>query len=493
MPLKTITNPQTGQTIQVAENALSPNTLNQYGGGVPQTPMPAPVPPAPPMPMQSAMPTPIAPPMPSSRPVPMPTPVPTPTPQESMMNQPNSVEIAPDVPEKKAPVFASGVQPTNQGGFNMNKPKPVNSFGLNKAYDDEKKAINEIGEARAEKELATGKVYEESRQQMESIDANRKEMTQAYNQEFEKYKTNIEALSAEASQGVDPRKYWKNKSSFGKVGAALSIMAGTMGTAINQAAGGRMNGNAALDIIMSQIDQDIQAQRDNIAQKGREAGTQQNLYQMAMSKFGNESAAMEAAKSSLIDQTKMRLVEMTSNASSKEAQAAAKQSIAALDQKKAESNIKLDQFAKAQANKSAQGIDRYIAGKGMAYSKESANKARSFSTDHEVMNSTLNRLIELRKEYGAKKLPSEAKTELNNLSATLQTLANKAVFELGALSGDDLKMIKKAIPDGSDVGFVLKSYETFQKTLNTKADSFYKNNIIGWQGFPEDDQRFKPK
>lgn len=524
MPLKTITNPVTGQTLQVADNALSPDTMNQYqavsplANGMNSPDMTSPAPaiqtsaypenPMVPSSMPGAdMPSSI---QPGSTPQPSPAPLPMPfgVPQHGVMEQLEADNIAPhqleeqrkqnqldvqnasftpeDDKQKKEPVFFNAVQ-NNQG---MDNKVSINDHGLGSAFDKEKKALNAYGEAAAEKAIAEGKVYEEARQQMDLIAQNKEDMRMEYQKTFDEYEQNIQSLTKEASQGVDARRYWKNKSAFGKIGAALSVMAGAIGTSINQAAGGRMTGNAALDIVMDQIDEDIQAQRTNLANKNQEVKNQQTMYSMAMNKFNNDVAAQEATRIALLDQTKMRLAEMTANATSDSAKAQTQQAMAQLDQKKAESQIKLDQFARQEAEKKAQGIDRFIPGVGYAFSKEAANKTRDFNTKYSTMKNTLNQLITLRKKYGSQTMPGEAKAELKNLSATLQTLANQAVFELGALSADDLKMIKKVIPDGDDFGFVLKSYETFANTLDDRADNFYKNNIINYQGLPEKDPRF---
>lgn len=567
MPLKTITNPQTGQTLQVADNALSPDTLNQYQAqpfgtspmvdGIQQSPdmtSPAPaIPQSPAYPQQDnlipgSMPTvdpvgntqlfnPANPDLTNpenmtqnnpanmldpnvmqnmmqqqrdSTPQPVnPTPFPMPfgVPQHGVMddleksgvaqsqltkeNQLKLDQEASEEEKKKEPVFFNA----NQNIQGQQKDFSINDRGLASAFDKEKKAISAYGEASAEKALAEGKVYEESRQQMQAIAQNKEDMRMEYQKTFDDYSQKIESLTKEAAQGVNPRRYWKNKSAFGKIGAALSVMAGAIGTAINQSAGGRMTGNAALDIIMDQIDEDIQAQRTNLANKNQEVRNQQTMYGMAMNKFNNDMAAQEASRIALIDQTKMRLAEMTANATSEGAKAKTQQAMAQLDQKKAESQIKLDQFARQEAAREAQGIDRFVPGVGFAYDKESAKETRKFSTNYQTLRNTTQELMKLRKKNGASitKWPTKDKARLETLSKLAQVQANVSFFELGALSKDDLKFLGDILPSGADWGQALTKYETFLNTLDDRAENFYKTRVINYQGRPENDPRFNAK
>lgn len=65
-----------------------------------------------------------------------------------------------------------------------------------------------------------------------------------------------------ATEKIDPTQFWHNKSAGNKVGTAIALLLGGIGQGLS-----RSNTNAAMDVLNSQVDQNIAAQRANLGKK----------------------------------------------------------------------------------------------------------------------------------------------------------------------------------------------------------------------------------
>jgi hypothetical protein len=86
-----------------------------------------------------------------------------------------------------------------------------------------------------------------------------------------------------ANNQIDPNRYWENKSTGGKIAAAIGLILGGASSGLT----GRSN--PALDIIQNSIREDIAAQRDNQT-------TNMNLYKMGLQKYKDRQAAEDYAQ-----------------------------------------------------------------------------------------------------------------------------------------------------------------------------------------------------
>lgn len=114
-------------------------------------------------------------------------------------------------------------------------------------------------------------------------------------QEVQRRMGEIEALNNEASAKIDPEKYWHDRGAFAKVIGAFAIGMGAFAA--------RMRGgpNAALQIIESGINREIDAQKANISNARGGAQQQERLLNLHLSRFGELDRAIDATKLGLYD------------------------------------------------------------------------------------------------------------------------------------------------------------------------------------------------
>lgn len=114
------------------------------------------------------------------------------------------------------------------------------------------------------------------------------------------------------SQKINPDRYWGSKASFGswmaRMGAAISVGISGFGSALL-----KQPGNTALDMIMKQIDQDIEAQKAEMDKK-------KNLLSMHMQMTNNAQEAERAARSDMLTLASAQIQLMGARANNAETQ-----------------------------------------------------------------------------------------------------------------------------------------------------------------------------
>lgn len=99
----------------------------------------------------------------------------------------------------------------------------------------------------------------------------------------------FQRLVADAQGNADPDAYWKERGPGG-VMAALSVALGAFGASLT---GGQ---NAALQIVQGDIDRNIRAQEQNLANKRHAVDMASNLYAQNLAAFGDRERAVLATK-----------------------------------------------------------------------------------------------------------------------------------------------------------------------------------------------------
>lgn len=132
---------------------------------------------------------------------------------------------------------------------------------------------------------------------MREQDLQRKVRTQALEGQMNDYKR----LQDEAAdQKVNPDHWWGSKNVGEKALGVIGIIFG----GLSQGAG---HGNPAMDLMNQFISRDIDAQKANIAQKGKKAEAAQGLYAQKLAQFGNEDAADLATRAQMQEQFKLQM------------------------------------------------------------------------------------------------------------------------------------------------------------------------------------------
>jgi hypothetical protein len=140
------------------------------------------------------------------------------------------------------------------------------------------------------------------------------------NQERAQYvdqeKRRLEKLATEAQAKIDPEAHWKEKGSLAKVMAGIAIGLGQFGAMM------RGGPNSALQIIQSEIDRNIDAQKANVANAKHAYDVRSNLYLRNLNEFGDKERAALATKINYLDTVAGLVDQQKALAKTDEAQAA---------------------------------------------------------------------------------------------------------------------------------------------------------------------------
>lgn len=430
-----------GKTTQIAKAALSPDTVASYRSQL-QPKSPASLPPlgitpnmglAPPMPMGM---TPVAPPSVEETKKPLPTAAP-PTPAFAAGPSGGPLGAAQQAAtaslETRMPVAPSSAAGVSGAGLDAAARKQMSAE--QKATDAARSQVR--AEAAAADEVA--KVHQEQIAKAQASEERR----QAAVAEGEKtYKAAYDALKTPDGK-VDPGRFWGSRSTGQKVLAGIAVALSGFGNGLM----GR-GGNDALSLIQKQIDDDIDAQKANIAgERERKRDTLQGASTMLgqlRAKFGDERAAESAFRAMALEQAQATVQSKLALSKDPAIVANGEKLVADLGMKLAEKKAELahwnadfalkqeqlglQRYEAGMKAAQAQGIDPelYVPGYGMALGKDAAKEARGIVSAHNETSSLLNDLIAMRKEFGGETLNREAVAKMRTLSTQLIGALNRS-------------------------------------------------------------------
>jgi hypothetical protein len=228
-----------------------------------------------------------------------------------------------------------------------------------------------------------------------------------------------------------------------KIQAALAIALGGIGAGLT---GGE---NQALKIINKAIDADIDAQKEN----------RNSLYNIMLSKHKRHEMALSAAKGDALQKVQNALNTFTVQAKSAEAQqSAAKlandlelQKIAYKDyfQKKNAGDY-LSYQAQNGATLTPNEIEvlpkekreRLVNGAGFASNMESAKKIREAKADVMGIENDIERLLQIRRQYGSEVFPTEVAKEARALAMGIQAKLRVPILGPGTVNDTEREMLQ---------------------------------------------------
>ena len=252
-----------------------------------------------------------------------------------------------------------------------------------------------------------------------------------------------EAASFAEKNRVDPSRYWSSMDTGNKIQAALAIALGGIGAGLT---GGE---NQALKIINKAIDADIDAQKEN----------RNSLYNIMLSKHKRHEMALSAAKGDALQKVQNALNTFTVQAKSAEAQqSAAKlandlelQKIAYKDyfQKKNAGDY-LSYQAQNGATLTPNEIEvlpkekreRLVNGAGFASNMESAKKIREAKADVMGIENDIERLLQIRRQYGSEVFPTEVAKEARALAMGIQAKLRVPILGPGTVNDTEREMLQ---------------------------------------------------
>lgn len=408
-------------------------------------------------------------------------------------------EVRPKV--SKADLVPPPVTPSASGytGSTMNSIK-----GIEHGFQETAKGIAgeyaAAGRAEVEKAKQLGVLNDELAKQKAKADLREVDRQRSIDEMRQKY--DVVAADVKANSQIDPNRYWASKSTGAKIGAAISIALGAIGAGLQ----GRGD-NAALGIIKDAIDKDIDAQKANIAAKREGLAETQTMYSMMRQQFSDERQAEQATRAIAIDNAIHKIDQIMSQFKSPEMAAKAQQLRGQLE---VESNkIKIPLIKEAEANATLKalsggqgdGVDinklsekdreRYVPGEGLAIDASTAKTIRENQAATKTALDAIQRLRQIRQDYGSETMNRDIVTEAEGLATTLQGTLRTSLVGPGAVSAHEYKLMDKVIPE--DVTTWLSSDKKIYSQLNT-LERFMKNKLqrdLQAGGVKKDIEEFK--
>ena len=354
---------------------------------------------------------------------------------------------------------------------------------------------------------ATRKAMDEMRESEEAFKVQREARIQAQKEREDKLLNDINTLNEQyRAVEIEPNRIFKNASTGAKILAALSVGLGAYAASMT---GGK---NYALEIIDGAIEDDIQAQKLELQQKGASIDDKRNLLNDLIKRGLSEAEAEEASRLMLLqkvkrtleeklldikdarkkeeaknidDQLKIKIAETKANLMMKvipqermvtetKLMPTAKLSVELAQMKE---NAKLTaqrQFQEEQGlskkEKDARTVQGYI---GLAPDPTDARKMREAKAGSDAIIKQLDALIAFREKHGFEMLNRKVVDAGISLATTVALeLKSEPFFNLGVLTGPDLDLIESTMPlDPTEASFsVIPRYRSVIEYIKMKRD-----------------------
>lgn len=168
----------------------------------------------------------------------------------------------------------------------------------------------------------------------------------------------IKTVSERATAEVDPKRYWKDKSAGEKV---LLVLAGMFGGA---GAGLAKQPNLAAAAIERSVNDDIDAQKTNIANAKGNLNQLQGLYQDVVQRYGSEQAGLASMKVARLGAIESQIKANMATATSEKARIQAEKVLAIITQKRRDAEVDLSRAMNGQIATQFKTIPKHIEGGG---------------------------------------------------------------------------------------------------------------------------------
>ena len=354
---------------------------------------------------------------------------------------------------------------------------------------------------------ATRKAMEEMRESEEAFKVQREARLRAQKEREDKLLNDINTLNEQyRAVEIEPNRIFKNSSTGAKILAAISVGLGAYSASMT---GGK---NYAMEIIDSAIENDIQAQKLELQQKGAAIDDKRNLLNDLINQGMSEAEAEEASRLMLLQKAKRTLDErlldikdarmkeearnLDESLKLKIAETKANLLMKAIPQERLVTETKLLPTAKlsaelAQAKENAklsaqrkfqdeQGLPKkerdartvqgYI---GLAPDPTDARKMREAVAGSNAIIKQIEDLIKHREKYGIEFTNRVAVDKGISLATTVALeLKSEPFFNLGVLAGPDLELIEATMPlDPGEASLsVIPRYRAVIEYIKMKRD-----------------------
>lgn len=415
--------------------------------------------------------------------------------------QPVSVPAVADASAPSQLKLASDVQAAPQGPETVGGSPGLGSAGLEAmggAIGKQRAAINMAADAESSKAVKLADEMDQSALAIQRVQD--KQVVRQADQDkqyAEMLSKRDEALAEYKQMEVDPGRLWRNRSTGDKILAGVSMFLGSFGGA---------RGNTAVAVLNDAIDQDIAAQKSNIAKSGDVVKEQSGLLQEMRQKFGDERMAEAATRSAYLDQMKLKIESISQRHASPLIKANALKAIGTLEQEQAKTVMEFEKSAQAkQAQMRLMGgqvsqTDLDIAslppeqqkeyratrvrGKGIdgfAGSQEQQKALQTSVNDTQSASTSIDELMNLESKYGKSIKGTDARAEADVLANMLTATLRTRVVGPGAVSEAEWEILRSVVKNPAELTTLnaKTSLKKLKAVLNRRMYEELKNAGIG--------------
>jgi len=192
---------------------------------------------------------------------------------------------------------------------------PDAAANLKRGYQNQWEGTQKLGEAQKQENMGEANVLSTIPEGLRNLEANRQSAEEARQSAIDSDMSKLDQLRAESRQDVDPSRIWHNQDNGTKFWGALMVGLGELGAGMT----GRPN--VALGVINKAIDNDIDAQKSNIANKRAQFEDQRSLYKDNLAKFQDQRQAEIVTKAQYIEHAQAQLAALRAQAKTPEDEA----------------------------------------------------------------------------------------------------------------------------------------------------------------------------
>ena len=344
-------------------------------------------------------------------------------------------------------------------------------------------------EAHAQAAMEQSRLYEEQAIDLQVMEVARKTQLNALDNETKRLQADV------ASNKIDPSRIYNNMTTGNRVLANISLLLGGLSQGLSGA-----KSNPAMDVINNAIDRDIDAQK-------AELGKKQNLLSLNLQKYGRLDQAFQATKMQMIAVTQAQINQQAAKMGSKQALAAAQVASGEMDIKQAMLKNQLaSAFAKDQMMNKPEGLtakdlmklDDETQAKMVqmpngnymqAFNPQAAEAVRKAQAKFIPIKDLANQFyVEMEKGAVVPQglTPDVWKSMRQQRASALEqsmTIELKNLFELGALTKDDMRLIEPLVPE---IGKIVNpeaqkaAVDFIDQMVNSRLNAVYSSNVRGF-------------
>ncbi len=360
-------------------------------------------------------------------------------------------------------------------------------------------AITNMGAIESDQKMQESQALQAQQREMAKIEEDRLDRAQKVQQAIDEEELNFKQTMDEVgSKGIDPGRYYNSMTTGNKILAGIAVILSSKGD----------KGNSALDMLNKAVDQDIEAQKQDILNLKDKATAKKSIMSDMYNKLGDVNKAADYAKLAMLQSTKNQIDIMAAKSGSAQALEKAALQKGMLDQQMEMQKAKImEKYAdRAEAYTITKDTDprsivneklaeRFIPGVGLASTKDNAIKLAEKKAVIDDINQNLDRL----REISARNFSSLNWKERDLAQQKAKLLVGKLRLPVtgpGPLTDSEREFILSLIGDGTKLFSIkdvqLNRIDSLKKDLNKSfANEAKTRGVVGFD--TADTLGFKPK